>query len=115
MNKGYSDRSTPYFFAFACRKVYNMLGGDDMLQNSKLTTEMQSRLLAVYDDVRSVDRDALQTRYDEVYGTGDVIYVNDGAGRGFVDADGVLHKAAYSIGIGADCIAIMKDKTAVSW
>jgi hypothetical protein len=42
-------------------------------------------------------------------------YRIDKSFRGFIDEQGVMHKAKYTIGTGPTCVGIMKDGTALPY
>lgn len=70
-------------------------------------------LIAIYEKSgQSVDQSVLQKTADAMFARpGATIYVRKGAGRGFVDDDGKLIHAAYTIGCGPEMIAVFGDRS----
>lgn len=87
-----------------------MLWGDDM--TAIILTGQE--LLDIYDaSGRSVNLAVLQNKADEMFPERQAhLYLRQGAGRGFIDADGKLLTAKFTIGCGPECIAVLGDGSA---
>lgn len=78
-----------------------------------LVTEMQEKLLKIYEAANSTDTRKLMATAQELYPNEDIsLCCHAGCGRGFLAEDGSLIKPTYSIICGPDTVAIFKDGTA---
>lgn len=75
------------------------------------------QIIEVYEAAgRSVDTEVLQEMSDKMFPDAGVkFHSNKKSWKGFVDADGVMHLAEYTIGTGANWVGIMEDGTAIPY
>lgn len=78
-----------------------------------LITEMQRKLLKIYELAHSTDERKLRAAAEELFpGENIPVLVHTGCTRGFIGVDGELIKPTHSIICKQDAIAIFKDGTA---
>lgn len=77
----------------------------------------KEQMIEVYEAAgRSIDPVVLQEVSDRMFpDSGVKFYRLKGSFKGFVDEEGVMHKAEYTIGTGPNWIGIMADGTALPY
>lgn len=77
----------------------------------------KEQMVEVYEAAgRSIDPAVLQEVSDRMFPDSEVRwYRSIGSFRGFIDADGVMHKAVYTLGTGPNWVGVMEDGTAIPY
>lgn len=77
----------------------------------------KEQMIQVYEAAgRSIDPAVLQEVSDRMFPDSEVkFYRLKGSFKGFIDQEGVMHKAVYTIGTGPNWIGIMEDGTALPY
>lgn len=77
----------------------------------------KEQMVEVYEAAgRSIDPAVLQEVADRMFPNSEAkFYCSNGSFRGFVDENGTMHKAKYTIGTGPNWVGIMEDGTAIPY